>query len=256
MTNHVFAGTQVAWTLLPAFPGTKYSPIWRRSAEGGSVLASVNAGNAAMFVGGGGINLSFEASLGSAVSAQLGTIQTQALAAAQAGTSVSASYTASDPVVLVSVQLPPGAAPAATFPNETVLVDVLSDSAQPHSNPRNAVMLYAVPPDGRVTSLYPDKPGWLASVSRTAGNVVAALAHYNATLVAAYPALKLPTVPTIRMCAIAASIFRQPGATPQEVAEAIYAGMAAEFLLLEQGSVAHGITLVEFENGDGGFRWL
>ena len=256
MTHHVFAGTSVSWTLLAASPGSPYSPIWRHAGEAGGPIASVNAGNPALFVGGGGINLSFGKSFGPTVSTALGTVQTTALAAAQAGTPVATGYAASDPVVLISVLLPGAAAPAPTFPNEAVLVDVLADAVRPHHEPSNAMMLYAVPPDGRVKSLYPDKATWLASVTRTAGQVVSALSDYNSRLVAAYPGLSLPHIPTIRMCAIGGSIFRHAQATPQDVAEAIYAGMAAEFLALEQAGVAHGITLVEFENGDGGFRWL
>jgi hypothetical protein len=78
--------------------------------------------------------------------------------------------------------------------------------------------------------------------------------HVGWTLFGAAPGSRYS--PTLRMCAIGGSIFRHAKATAQDVAEAIYAGMAAAFLALEQAGVAHGITLVEFENGDGGFPWL
>lgn len=255
MTGGTFSGTNVAWTLLGAAPGSQFSPIWRHHGEPGGPIASVDAGNSGYWVAGDGINKSFMQSFGPSTAAFFMSVHSTAMKAAQAGTLVSTNWASPQPVTLVSVQLPNGQGPNGSFPNETVFLDILTAAAQPHGEPSNAAMLYAVPPDGHMPC-YTTHAQWLDSVSRTAANCVAVLADYNAVQVAAHPALNLVPIPTLRMCSLGGKIFRMTGVTTPQLAMAIFNGVTAALDALSKAGNAHGITLVEFENGDHGFDVL
>lgn len=255
MNGGTFSGTQVAWTLLGADPATGFSPIWRHRGEAGGPIASVDAGNNGFGVSGLGVNQAFEKSFGQLNAAYFMSVHSMAMKAAQTGTLVTTSWAAPQPVKLVSVQLPNGQGPSGSSPNESVFLDILTAAAQPHSEPNNAAMLYAVPPDGRMP-VYTTHPMWLDSVGRTAANCVAVLSDYNAVQVAAHPALGLLPIPTLRICALGGKIFRMLGVTSDEVALAIFAGVGAALDALTKAGTAHGIALVEFENGDHGFDAL
>jgi hypothetical protein len=254
MTGKTFSGTSVAWSLLGAAPGSKFSPIWRHAGEAGGAIASVDAGNNGFSVSGLGINQSFEKSFGTDAPFFM-PVHSAAMKAAQAGTLVTTNYVAPQPVTLVSVQLPDGQGPSVAFPNETVFLDILAAAAQPHGAPSNAAMIYAVPPDSR-TGYYATDAEWLDSVGRTAANAVAVLADYNAVQVAAHPSLGLTPIPVLRMCALGGNIFRMSGVSSAAVAMAIFDGIAGALTRLTTAGTAHGITLVEFENGDHGFDVL
>lgn len=254
MSSKTFPGTTVAWSLLGASPGGSFSPIWRHAGEPGGAIASVDAGNNGFSVSGLGINQSFEKSFGNDAPFFM-PVHSSAMKAAQAGTLVTTNYVAPQPVKLVSVHLPDGQGPAAAFPNETVFLDLLTAAAQPHGAPSNAAMIYAVPPDGRL-SWYTTASEWLDSIARTAANCVAVLADYNVAQVAAHPTLGLSPIPVLRMCSLGGKIFRKSGVSTDDLAKAIFAGVADALTALTKTGTAHGITLVEFENGDHGFDAL
>jgi hypothetical protein len=256
MTNKIFSGTTVAWSLLgESSPGSGFSAIWRHPGEAGGAIASVDSGNNAFWVSGLCINQTFEKSFGSSVAAFFMPVHSAAVKAAQAGTPVTTNFVAPQPVQLVSVHLPDGQGPSAAFPDETVFLDILTAAARPHGDPSNAAMIYAVPPDGR-TAYYASDALWLDSIGRTAANAVAVLADYNAVQVAAHPTLLLSPIPVLRMCSLGGKIFRRAGVATSDLANAIFAGVADALTALTKAGTAHGITLVEFENGDHGFDAL
>jgi hypothetical protein len=256
MTSKIFPGTTVAWALLgESSPGSGFSAVWRHAGEGGGAIASVDAGNNGFWVDGDGINKTFKKSFGASVAAFFMPVHSAAINAAQAGTPVTTGYVAPQPVSLVSVHLPDGSGPSGASPDETVFLDILTAAVQPHGNAQNAAMIYAVPPDGR-THFYTSGQMWLDSVARTAANAVAVLADYNAVQVAAHPALGLSPIPVLRMCSLGGKIFRKAGVTTPDLAKAIFAGAAGALDTLTKAGTAHGITLVEFENGDHGFDAL
>lgn len=255
MANAVFAGTGVAWTLLGADPNTGFSPIWRRAGEAGPPVASVDAGNNGFGVSGLGINQSFEKNFGQLNAAYFLSVHATAMKAAQSGTPVSTNWVSPQPVQLVSVHLPDGQGPQGAFPDETVFLDILADAARPHGTAANAAMLYAVPPNGKVP-VYTSDAMWLDSISRTAANCVTVLADYNAVQIAVHPSLSLAPIPVLRMCSLGGNLFRKKGVTTDDLALAIFAGVGAALDTLTKAGTAHGITLVEFENGDHGFDAL
>lgn len=256
MTSKTFSGTSVAWSLLgESSPGSGFSAIWRQVGETGGALASVNSGNNAFWVDGRGINQTFEKSFGSAVAAFFMPVHSGAMKAARAGTPVTTNFVAPQPVQLVSVHLPDGQGPSAAFPDETVFLDILTAAVQPNGNANNAAMIYAVPPDGR-TAFYTSDSMWLDSIARTAANAVAVLADYNAVQIATHPALGLAPIPVLRMCSLGGKIFRKTGVGTPDLANAIFAGVADALTTLTKAGTAHGIVLVEFENGDHGFDAL
>lgn len=259
-----FLGTTIPYTLLGPSPGTTYTPLYRANGETGAALASVNAGNPALFVGGGGINAAFAGLIQAACPAfsanpaalqsYFNAIHPAAVAAAQKGQPVTVLSDPARPVRLISVVLPATPPVAKAQANtEAALLDIFTPGLCPHANPRNAAMLYLVPPDGNNRAAYPTAATFLAAVGRTAQNGVAVLADYNAKQIAAHPALALAPIPVLRMCLISGSIFRPSGVPVALIATAIFDGLARG---LVAAGAAGGITLVEFENGDGGFAAL
>jgi hypothetical protein len=261
MAGKTFPGTKVAYSLLGPAPGTPYTPLYRAAGQKGPNLASVNAGNAAMFIGGGGINATFSQIIETACPAVAGypgglwnystTVQPAAIATAQGGQPVTVLGDPTMPIRLIDVVLPATPPqPNAEATTEAALLDVFTAAACPHGNPANHAMLYLVPPDGGNTAAYPDAAAFLASVSRTARNAVAVMADYNAHQVKAHAALKLQPIPVMRMCLISGSIFKPPSVPVADVANAVFQGISRG---LAAAGTSSGITLVEFENGGGGF---
>ncbi len=260
MTKATFPGTQTSWTLLgPSAPGKHFSAIYRSNGAPGGSLASVNAGNDGLGLGGGGINKTFGDLFGPVANGFFNPHQSAYQAAVTAGakTAVISHFDAGAPVQLVSVLLANGQGPTGAYPqDEAALLDILTAAVRPHNEPSNYAMIYAVPPDGRNPPYATDKI-WLDSITRTAGNIVTVLADYNANQVAAHPGLA--AIPVLRMCMIGGKIFRPPdmaGKDPAPIAAAIYAGITNVLVALEKASVAHGITMVEFESGDHEFASL
>lgn len=234
----------IPYRMIPASPGGKFSPIYRSLNAPGANLVSVNAGDNGLYVGGGTINLAFSKQV--ADPAAYTAIHTHALAQARAGVFVTSNYTASDPVRLVSVILPPTDQPSAPDGSaETVFLDVFTAGMTPHSEAANYSMLYLVPPNGPV---YASDQDFLDAVTRSAVNIINVLAHYNTTLVPAQSGLNI--IPVLRTCLYSSSGYKRPTVTRDQVALALYAGFDTQ---LHASGASSGIQMVEFENGAGEF---
>jgi hypothetical protein len=242
-------GTTTAYTLLGPAHGSSYSPIFRRKGDPGGNLASLDAGDPGLYVGGGTINLSFANAIGASAAA-FQQIHGDALTAAQAGTFVTQSFAVGQPVRFVSARLPDAAAPAAAFPAETAFLDLFAAGAEPAGEATNHALLYVVPPNGKVTTCYPTDADFLAAVTRTAFNAAQLLADYNTGLATFDPALGLAPIPVLRTCLLSGGQFRPQSVAVDAVAKAIFAGFTDA--IAKAGS-ASGITLIEFENGGGEF---
>ncbi len=234
----------VPYRMIPASPGKPFSPIYRQLHDPGDDLVSVNAGDNGLYVGGGTINLAFSKQVPDP--GAYTALHTHALAQARAGTFVNNNYTASDPVRLVSVILPPTDQPNVSGGSaETVFLDIFTDGMTPHNEPTNYAMLYLVPPYGPG---YASDQAFLDAVTRSAVNIINVVAHYNATLVPANAGLS--AIPVLRTCLYSSSGYKRTSVTRDAVALAVYAGFDAQLLATGASS---GIQMVEFENGAGEF---
>jgi hypothetical protein len=227
-----------------------YSPIFRSSHETGDAIATLNAGDNGLYVGGGTINLAFGKQIG-ADAALFSNIHGDALASARTGKSLVTTFTKPDPLSLVSVHLAAGDAGSGDCPAEKVFLDVFGDQRWPKNNPLNAIMVYVVPPDGTGYHLpvYKDDTAFLAAVERTAENAVLALADYNLRLVPADSTGLLKPVPVLRTCLFSGGQFCPAKVKSGEVAARIFNGFATGLKATNCG----GIDLVEFESANGEF---
>jgi hypothetical protein len=248
-----FPGTTVPYSLLGPSPHGKFSAIFLSRGEAGGNLASVNAGDNGLYVGGGTINLHFAGILGSPDADAFQAIHVKALADARAGANVTTSFSATSPVRLVFVLLASKDPGKGICPAETVFLDVFADGHEPNGEPANCAMVYAVPPCGATLPdgspdlsrppVYTTAPAFLAAVEATASNCVKAVATYNNDLIGKYPQLGLKPLQALRTCLFSGNQFRLAGVTPSEVADAIFKGFAAE--LARSPST---LRLIEFES--------
>jgi hypothetical protein len=262
MSSKTFPGTKIPYTLLGPAPGTTDSPIFRAHGDPGANLASVNAGNPQLFIGGEGMNKAFKLAFLACCPAFNNdpqalltwsiTVQQAAVIAARQGNAVSLLSDKTMPVHLINVVLPAQPIPPHAQPTtEAALLDLFTPGMQPKGVAANYAMLYLVPPNGNDTNAYPTATDFLTAVTRTAQNGVAVLADYNVHQVKAYPALSLEPIPVLRMCLISGSIFRPKSVPVADVAKAVYQGILQGLVAAGAGC---GIDLVEFENGSGGFN--
>ena len=249
MHKKMLPGTTTAYTLLGPAHGSPYSPIFRTKGDPGGNLASLDAGDPRLYVGGGTINRSFAEEIG-AGSDDFQQIHYHALKAAQAGTFVTQGFAAGQPVRFVSVRLPDTTAPTAAFPAETAFLDIFAADAAPAGEATNYALLYVVPPNGTVAACYPTAADFLAAVTRTAFNAAQLLADYNAGLASFDPALGLAPIPVLRTCLLSGGIFRPQSVAVDTVAKAIFEGFTDA---IAKAGTASGITLIEFESGGGEF---
>ncbi len=252
-----FSKSNTPYALLPA-SSSGFSPLVRDKGESGGNLATIDAGDNGLYVGGGGINLAFGALIGSPDAGLIGSAHATALANARKGTLVTTGFGAGQPVTLISVVLAASDPGSGYCRAETVFLDIFAAGHEPKGEPSNVALVYAVPPCGAMPPDTTRPPNFtsdadfLAAVKSTAVNCVRAVADYNANIVAAYPALNLKPVDVLRTCLFSAAIFARPGVGADAVAHAIFDGFSDE-LATSKGA---GLSLVEFENGGGGFDCL
>ncbi|MDO8941609.1 MAG: hypothetical protein Q7U75_00420, partial [Desulfobacterales bacterium] len=249
----IFPGTTVPYSLLGPAPHGKFSAIYLSRGEASGNLASVNAGDNGLYVGGGTINLHFAGILSSPDADAFQAIHAKALIDARAGVNVTTSFPGASPVRLVYVLLASKDSGSGICPAETVFLDIFADGHEPNGEPANCAMVYAVPPCGATLPdgspdlsrppAYTSAAAFLAAVEATASNCVRAVATYNNDLIGKYPHLGLKPLQVLRTCLFSGNQFRLAGVSPPEVADAIFKGFAAE--------LAHSpsaLKLVEFES--------
>lgn len=248
-----FPGTTVPYSLLGAAPQGKFSAIFLSRGETSGNLASVNAGDNGLYVGGGTINLHFAGILGTPDANAFQAIHAKALIDARAGASITTSFPAGCPVRLVYVLLAAKDSGSVICPAETVFLDIFADGHEPNGEPANCAMVYAVPPCGATLPdgspdlsrppAYTSAAAFLAAVEATASNCVRAVAAYNNDLIGKHPQLGLKPLQVLRTCLFSGNQFRLAGVTPPEVADAIFKGFATQLALTPSA-----LKLVEFES--------
>ncbi len=254
--SSTFPGLSTRYTLLGTVPhnnsdtGPFFSPIFRDHMEAGDPIATVNAGDNGLYVGGGTINLAFSKQIG-ADSSQFQALHQEALKNARAGSQFVTAFAGGGPVKLIAVHLAPDDAGSGACPAETVFLDVFSDQHWPKQNPANSIMIYVVPPDGSGGNVpsYKTADDFLSAVERSAASCLRALAEYNQRLVPADLTNTLKPVPVLRTCLFSGGQFRAPNVKKEDVASRIFAGFSAALRTANGG----GISLVEFESANGEF---
>jgi hypothetical protein len=233
----------------PANKGPFYSPIFRAHNETGDAIATLNAGDNGLYVGGGTINLAFGNQMGADADLFL-SLHQAALKNARAGNHFVTIFD-DGPAKLISVHLSPDDAGSGGCPAETVFLDVFADNRWPKQNAANAIMIYAVPPDGTGHALpvYKTDDDFLNAVERTAESSVRALADYNLRLVPADTTKSLKAVPVLRTCLFSGGQFRPQNVKKDDVAGRIFNGFAKALKATNGG----GITLIEFESANAEF---
>jgi hypothetical protein len=234
--------TSVNYKLIPASPGSKYSPLIYGVSETGPRLGSVNAGNSySYYVGGAGINAAFASFLPQSIAYQ--NLHTLLYNASSPGLSVESNFPTGSPLQFMLLNKAQPGTHGFSSGEGSVFVDIFSSAGQPHSNADNYAMVYVCPPDGRQG--YTTKTQFLTAVELTATNAIEAVQAYN-TQYATGAGAGLQTVQTVRFCLYSSNIYLFAGATVQEVALAIYTG-----LLTPLQKSAGSIDTIELENANG-----
>ncbi|KEI71647.1 hypothetical protein [Endozoicomonas elysicola] len=197
-----------------------FSPIYDRVSQPGDLpLGSVNAGDPFKYVGGKGINKGHADALGIQKGSQddlefinfhdqfmKGVRREQlvhAIPATRLGIFPSKLQAAT--VLYDCLATHPKGHPKYQISDGTVFVEEFTDSACPHGNLNNRIMLYIIPPN-RVD--YPDDQSFCHAVEKMAINTVRAFEEHNLWRIRN----GLAPVPVLRLCAFSSSIFAQrPG---------------------------------------------
>jgi hypothetical protein len=232
--------TSVNYKLIPASPGSSYSPLVYGSSETGPRLGSVNAGNSySYYVRGNGINQAFALLLPQNKAYQ--NLHTLLYNASSPGLSVESNFPTGSPLQFMLLNKAQSGTHGFSSGEGSVFVDIFSSAGQPHNNADNYAMVYVCPPDGRQG--YTTKTQFLTAVELTATNAIEAVQAYNTQYA---KGAGLQTVQTVRFCLFSSSIYLFAGATVQEVALAIYTG-----LLTPLQKSAGSIDTIELENANG-----
>lgn len=208
-------------------------------------MASLNAGDPGLYVGGGTINLAFSGEIAQPEEYTL--IHKQALMAARMGRPVRGGFASTSPVRLVQVTRSDSDPARGPVGAGTVFLDVFA--SPPHGVAENVAMLYLVPPNG---ADYPQAADFLAAVNAAARMVIAALATYNAAVSAGAASYAgCPPITDLRSCLFSGGQFRHPRASVDDVARTIAQGFDEA-----AGNRTTGLALIEFESGTGEFSAL
>ncbi|PJE80597.1 hypothetical protein CI610_00419 [invertebrate metagenome] len=203
-------------TLLP--PIGDYSEIYANKYSVSKNMASVNAGDQGLYVGGGTINLQFERDLATAQRGLLhreyrryhqSQINRKQLRTIIHDDNPSIRWLQSSTTYYD--ELCPGTQNA----TGTVFIDVFNDNSCPHGNRYNRAMVYVVPPKG---TFYKNLQDFLKAVEQTAENIVIVLNAHNQHR----PYL---AIPTLRVCGFSAGQFLMPGVSASNVHNAINSGL-------------------------------
>jgi hypothetical protein len=211
---------------------TGHSAIYLATNEADDTLASVNAGNEGLWVGGGGINAQFHREN---PQGDYAAIHERVLRKAHLDLSAWEDDP-DDPVAFIYVSRP--AKPLYGI-DGTVFIDGFIPARAPHGNPANYAMIYVVPPAG---FNYSDRD-FLDAIQATAENIASSVASFNHEIA---PGHQLQIIETLRMCAYSSSIFLKPTVSVDAVVNRIYDGLNNRGF----GSV----KTLEFENGDRNFQ--
>ena len=236
-------GTKVQATF-PSFPGS-FPELYDKGHHGTLNLASVNAGNSdTLCVGLGGVNYGFYVVLTGAgqKAANLNPVppsdnnkpcssataatalddyqgrHLKLLAKAGTGGTASETYSTTDPCQFAYLNAAQRIGAPGT--EGICFVDVFDPKLCPAGDAKNAAMLYMIPPNG---INYTHPADFLAAVQTTASNMIETIAAYNA--IAAQQGL--PVIESLRNTLYSSNNYKFGGVTNDEIARAIFAGLAA-----------------------------
>lgn len=216
--------------------------------DSATALASVNAGDVNLYVGGGGINRQFGNELeksghkiGKYEELHKGLLQSY-----NPGKAVTIEHVADgDYPEIQSSTLFRSTHSALKSPYGTVILHVFRKGHYPHDNPDNKAMIYIVPPDGRKGA---SENEFKQAVTETAANIINAVNAYNTE--AKKKGLK--TIETVRVCGFSSDSYRHPKVAASEVGQCIDNGVrrAMEDYQNSPGTDL-SIKKVEYANGSG-----
>ncbi len=250
-----FPNTKIKYTLLGSAPESKFSAIYYASSDAknaGHQMASVNAGDPGLYVGGGTINAHFGEVVPDAN--QYTAIHNIALDQVRKAPTDTITVTTTFesvtplPVSVVLASLADGDSGSGSPSAGTTFLDVFSKDSRPDSLPENYAMIYIVPPHG---SRYDTDKAFLSAVGTAATRSVNVVSKYNELLSGDLAGMGLQPINVIRMCLFSGGAFRRAGLESSQVAKANFDGLNAA---LQSGDT--GIDLVEFESGTGEFSVL
>lgn len=244
----VLPKTQIPYTFLQAGHRGRYSDIFYTSTPTpANDMASVNAGDPGLYVGGGTINDRFSQEIDQPGNYQM--IHARALMGARQGQSVF-HPSPSDPAQLVLVVRSSHDGTRGAVAAGTVFLSVFGARKRPFGVTQNAAMIYAIPPLG---SDYPDLASFCQAITATAQNIATAVTQFNAAVLAGTDAAYkgLGVLQVVRSCLFSGGQFIQAGASKDDVAKAIFDGFSTAFA---QDST--GVVALEFESATGEFAAL
>ncbi len=195
---------------------TKFVPIFKPKGQSGGNLATVNAGDPGLYVGGGGINRQF----GNDLHDRSQHFQNFHQKLWNECLPNNYLWATSDdlnqvPGLEASLMYKPASVRGLTG---TVFIDVFKEP-WPNNNPGNKAMVYIVPPDGRAMV---DADRFKSEVSRTAGDIVQTLHQYN---LIAVKSDSQPVITDLRVCGFSSDSFKHAQVTKEEVGACIDDGI-------------------------------
>ena len=249
-----FGETPVGYELLGPAPGQRFSAIYYTPSlppQTGESMASVNAGDPRLYVGGGTLNAQFGRETPEA-GAYAGVHQAMLERLRAGGGPAPAGQLdlpAPIPVRAVLGELADGDTGSGAPADGSVFLDVFAQACHPHGFAENAAMLYVVPPFfGHFEN---DDAGFLAAVREAAARCVRLIGAYNRGLSGALAAPDAAPIRVLRMALFSGGVFKPANLDRAQVAAANVAGLQAA---LAAGDA--GLRRIEFESAAGEFAAL
>lgn len=224
-----------------------YSSLYYESQPTRSVnLASLNAGNSPLlYVGGGGINASFETALSPQNTSLYQTRHLELLRRHSSNSEfVSSRYEDTDPSTFsLLLNNPVG---KAGHNDGIVFIDIFSPEKRPYNVPSNVAMVYVAPPLG---AEYESDEAFVDAVGKTSRNVARCVARYNQL---STDHDDLPLIESLRLCVFSSGIYNR---TPK-VDVSYLALVISQELIAELKRENIGKFHIQLPNGTGDFGAL
>lgn len=243
MSQQFFNGTKTSYAFLgQSTVDAPYSDIfYRQSTTSHTKMASVNAGDPGLYVGGGTINLNFSSKIKSPDAYKM--LHAKALIMARkAGKASVFTCPSGAPARRIYIHRGSTDLKRGTVGDSTVFLTIFESTKRPFDVDANHAMAYLVPPYG---PSYNDEVSFLKAVSEGAYNIVEAISSYN--LDEAKSRSPEP-ITELRTCLFSGGQFRRKLTSVDTVAQTIFNAFQNALSINTSG-----ITHVDFESGHNEF---
>lgn len=246
--------------------GQTFTPIYEKNPA--VPTASVNAGDHALYVGGGAINFGFAKMLGldpssnaykdvhdaMAELAQLSPGRLQDLSAAgTVNTSANTKVLARDLGLVGLFARAPLSNLGSSSLTGTAFLDVFEAKTRPLSD-KNVAMLYVVGPKGQgavhakgAGQIISDCGEFLVALQRMSENALLLVCEYNHI---ASREVELPVIKAVQFCLVSGGVYKHADASKADVAEAIVRGLCNAAPLAQPGT----LPVIRFAYDDAAFE--